>query len=125
MGKLVQIIFVVTTIVVSVVVYSVKYDTGRDAIAVNELKRKINIEISVLSVLKEEWSLLNQPDRLQRLASRFLAMQPSKPAQFANLNDIIARADDDRLDDLVMQALNPANTLGDASILAPMPPKKP
>ncbi len=52
-------------------------------------------------------------------------MQPLKPAQFANLNDIIARADDDRLDDLVMQALNPANTLGDASILAPMPPKKP
>ncbi len=125
MGKLVQIVFVVTTIVVSVLVYSVKYDTGRDAIAVTELKRQIDIEFSALSVLKAEWSLLNQPDRLQRLASKFLNMQPLKPAQYASLNDIIARADNDRLDDLVMQALNPAKNFGDASVAAPLPPKKP
>jgi len=125
MGKLVQIIFVVATIVVSVVVYSVKYDTSRDAIAVAELKRKIEIELSALSVLKAEWSLLNQPDRLQRLAVKFLDLQSLKPSQYASLNEILVRPDNDRLNDLVMQALNPASETGIESVLAPMPPKKP
>ena len=125
MGKLVQIFLVVTTIVVSVVVYSVKYDTGRDAVAVTKLKRQIAIEKSALGVLTAEWSLLNQPDRLQRLATKFLDLQPLKQAQYASLNAILIRPDNDRLDDLVMQAIDPARALAAAPVLAPMPPRKP
>jgi len=125
MGKLVQIFLVVTTIVVSVVVYSVKYDTGRDAVAVTKLKRQIAIEKSALGVLTAEWSLLNQPDRLQRLATRFLDLQPLKQAQYASLSAILVRPDNDRLDDLIMQALDPARELAEGPVLAPMPQRKP
>lgn len=125
MGRFVQIFFVAATIVVSVVVYALKYDTGRDAVAIADLKHRIASEKDTLSVLRAEWSLLNQPDRLQRLAKKYLDLKPLKPAQLARLGEIpvrpVATRDTSRLDALVLQALDGAT----GAVAAPMPPTKP
>ena len=42
-------------------------------------------------VLHAEWTLLDQPDRLQQLAGQFLTLQPTKPAQFASAADLDSR----------------------------------
>lgn len=42
-------------------------------------------------VLHAEWTLLDQPDRLQQLASQFLALQPTQPSQFTTAADLDSR----------------------------------
>ncbi len=39
-------------------------------------------------ILRAEWTLLDQPERLQRLATSLLNLQPTKPAQFVSLADL-------------------------------------
>lgn len=125
MGRFVQVFFVAATIIVSVVVYALKFDTGRDAVAIAELKREIAREKDNLSVLRAEWSLLNQPDRLQRLAKKYLDLKPLKPAQPASLDKIVARPDTNQLDALILQALGATAEIAAAPRPAPMPPRKP
>lgn len=42
-------------------------------------------------VLHATWTLLDQPDRLQQLATQFLTLQPTKPTQFASAVDLDSR----------------------------------
>jgi hypothetical protein len=44
-----------------------------------------------IRMLRAEWTLLDQPDRLQQLAAQFLDLQPTKPAQFASTADLDSR----------------------------------
>lgn len=130
MGRFVQIIFVLVTIVVSVVVYALKYDTGRDAHAIAGIKRQITKERDAIKVLTAEWSLLNRPDRLQRLAEKYLELQPLRPMQLTALSDIELRPDSSRLETLVMNALAETAELDRAglvaiSLMAPIPQPKP
>ena len=43
------------------------------------------------SILKAEYALLNQPDRLQALADKFLNLKPTQPQQFVQLSDLDSR----------------------------------
>jgi hypothetical protein len=49
------------------------------------LKASIAREGEAIRVLKAEWSYLNQPDRLQQLARRHLALSPTGPSQIVIL----------------------------------------
>jgi hypothetical protein len=42
-------------------------------------------------VLRAQWALLDQPDRLQQLASQFLTLQPTKQSQYATAADLGSR----------------------------------
>ncbi len=44
-----------------------------------------------IRVLRAEWTLLDQPDRLQQLAGQFLELQPTRPTQFASAADLDSR----------------------------------
>jgi hypothetical protein len=44
-----------------------------------------------IGVLKAEWTLLNQPDRLSELAQRYLALKPVAPGQFVTAADLDQR----------------------------------
>jgi cell division protein FtsL len=47
--------------------------------------RTILAEQESIHVLRAEWSYLNQPARLQALASRHLDLQPTKPSQLGTI----------------------------------------
>lgn len=49
------------------------------------LKASISREGEAIRVLKAEWTYLNQPDRLQQLARRHLALSPTGPGQIVIL----------------------------------------
>jgi hypothetical protein len=49
------------------------------------LKASIAREGEAIRVLKAEWTYLNQPDRLQQLARRHLALAPTGPKQIVVL----------------------------------------
>jgi hypothetical protein len=46
------------------------------------------------SLLRSEWALLNDPDRLQALAAHYLSLQPLAPSQFVPLDDLHAHLPD-------------------------------
>lgn len=58
--------------------------------------RAVAVETTLIrdrtSMLRAEWALLNQPDRLQALAARFLpALQPVAPTQFVQMSALEQR----------------------------------
>lgn len=58
------------------------------------LNRTIVAEQQAIHVLKAEWSYINQPQRLQALASRHLDLQAMKPAQLGGLADLPLRGEE-------------------------------
>ena len=73
------------------VVYDLKYEAERASAKVAKINRKIETERDAIATLKAEWSLLNQPKRLQELVTRYrsyLELDPLDPTQIATLDDI-------------------------------------
>lgn len=73
------------------VVYDFKYQAEKAASSVSKVNRKIDAERDAIAMLKAEWSLLNQPKRLQDLVQRhrtYLELDPLDPTQIATLDDI-------------------------------------
>ena len=58
------------------------------------LNRQIAQEHRTIHVLKAEWSYINQPQRLERLAQRHLDLVPMKPQQITRIGDVPRRAAD-------------------------------
>lgn len=57
------------------------------------LKAEIAREAEAIRVLKAEWSSLNQPERLQDLARRHLALSPTGAAQIVVLTSLPVRGE--------------------------------
>jgi len=68
---------------------SQKVHDSREKLAA--LTRDIGREEESLSVLQAEWSYLNQPRRLEKLARQYLKLAPLKGAQFVKPEDIAMR----------------------------------
>ena len=52
------------------------------------INRTILAEQESIHVLRAEWAYLNQPARLEALASRDLKLQPTKPAQLGTIANL-------------------------------------
>jgi len=55
------------------------------------LDRSIVADSQAIHVLEAEWSYLNDPWRLRRLAERFLELTPVRPAQLGTLAELPLR----------------------------------
>jgi hypothetical protein len=71
-----------------------------------------------IRVLRAEWTLLDQPDRLQQLAGQFLDLQPTKPAQFASAADLDSRLPSVPEPDSAPPADSSASPIADAPVSA-------
>ncbi len=65
---------------------------------VNVLDQQIEKTIRATDTVREQirllhadWTLLNQPDRLQKLADQFLALKTTNPAQFTSMAELDSR----------------------------------
>jgi len=63
------------------VIYQVKYETRALDRRVETLQQEIAEERDVIAVLRAEWSHLNRPARLERLARAHLGLRPIEPDQ--------------------------------------------
>jgi hypothetical protein len=74
--------------------YKIKQGAEIEAASLRKIERQIRFEEDSIDLLKADWSLLTQPERLQRLAEAHqaeLQLQPVDPRQFAKLEDIAKR----------------------------------
>ncbi|PTW58815.1 hypothetical protein C8N35_109119 [Breoghania corrubedonensis] len=91
MFRILNIVLILAVIVGAAVVYNMKHNAENAADRVAHLQRAIEQEEDKIDLLKAEWSVLNQPARLQRLVERYnayLHLEPLQVKQIASINDL-------------------------------------
>ena len=91
MSRYTNIILAIGVLAAAAAVYDMKHDAERSAEHVAALQRQIEDERAQLQMLRAEWSLLNDPSRLQRLVDRYnehLQLQPLSVEQITRIEDV-------------------------------------
>ena len=71
--------------------YQLKHEVRALESDLVRLNRAVLVEQQAIHVLRAEWSYINQPQRLESLASRYLDLRPIKPAQLGRFTDVPVR----------------------------------
>jgi cell division protein FtsL len=91
MLRVFNICLVLGLVVLAYVIYQVKYEAkGLDA-DIASLSKQIDAEHDSIAELRAEWSLLNRPERIERLAQKYLKLAPAKPTQLVTLDTVSDR----------------------------------
>jgi cell division protein FtsL len=91
MLRFVNICLVLGLVALAYVIYQAKYEArGLDEEIVT-LNKQIEEERDGLAVLRAEWSLLNRPERIERLAKKYLKLEPTRPQQLVILDEVTTR----------------------------------
>lgn len=89
-----NIVLMITSGIVLVGVYGLKYSVEEVARSKTQLERQIAHQQADLSLLQADWSYLNQPGYVEPIVERHLDqlnLQPLKQTQFGSLSDIPMR----------------------------------
>ena len=91
MLRFINICLVLGLVALACVIYQVKYEArGLDA-EITALGKGVDQERDAIAVLRAEWSLLNRPERIERLAQKHLKLTPARPAQLVTLDTVTDR----------------------------------
>lgn len=88
MIRFINLLLVMAVIGLSVGLYDIKYRAESADRHARQLEQRIAKEQEAIRVLRAEWSYLNQPERLQELASRYTQLQPLTAEQIGNFEDV-------------------------------------
>jgi len=91
MMRVVNTAAIMITLALAFALYHVKYETQAEERQIRDLKVDLAQEQDAIQVLRAEWSLLNQPERLEELVSRHTQLAPLEPAQIVTMADLPAR----------------------------------
>ena len=116
MGRFLNLVALTCLIGAAVWVYSIKYDTIYFAEQARKLEHQLTREREIITVLKAEWQLLNQPTRLQALSDRLLDSRPLAATQIITPRELPDRAPKV---DSIAQKLDALTTGSIKSILTP------
>jgi cell division protein FtsL len=112
MLRFINICLVVTLVALAYVIYDGKYEARALDEDIGGLRKDIETERDAVAVLRAEWSLLNRPERIERLAAKHLKLAPARPQQLVTL-DTVSDSDFERVrteaaDDALPAASGPA-----------------
>jgi cell division protein FtsL len=116
MLRFVNVCLVLGIVALAYVIYQVKYEARALDEEIASLGKQIDEERDALAVLRAEWSLLNRPERIERLAQKYLKLSPAQPRQLVTIDSVSDR-DFDRSRFEITAAASPA--------MAPAPTIKP
>jgi cell division protein FtsL len=91
MLRFVNVCLVLGLVALAYVIYQVKYEARALDAEIASLNRKIDEERDAIAVLRAEWSLLNRPERIERLARKYLKLEPARPTQLVTLDTLSDR----------------------------------
>jgi cell division protein FtsL len=91
MLRFVNICLVLGLVALAYVIYQVKYETRALDAQIASLNKQIEEERDAIAVLRAEWSLLNRPERIERLAKKYLKLAPAKPSQLVTVETVTDR----------------------------------
>lgn len=93
-----DIILITIMLAAATVTYKIKYDAEKRMADIAKLQRKIDFEKDTITLLKADWSLLTQPNRLQKLVEIYQAeldLKPIDARQIVSIDEIPQRPADD------------------------------
>lgn len=88
MLRFVNACLVLGLVALAYVIYQVKYEARGLDEKIVMLQRQIEQERDALAVARAEWSLLNRPERIERLAQKHLKLAPAHPQQLVILDEV-------------------------------------
>jgi cell division protein FtsL len=88
MLRFVNICLVLGLVALAYGIYQVKYEARALDERITVLIKEIEKERDALAVARAEWSLLNRPERIERLAKKYLELAPVQPAQLVILDEV-------------------------------------
>ena len=91
MLRFTNICLVLGLVALASVIYQVKYQARALDERIAVLHKEIEKERDSLAVARAEWSLLNRPERIERLAKKFLDLTPANPQQLVILDEVTER----------------------------------
>ncbi|MHC8508574.1 MAG: cell division protein FtsL [Rhodospirillales bacterium] len=97
-ARAVTIASVLTALTLGLGLYMVKYRVLDLKSSLTEVNRAIAAKHESMHVLKAEWSLLNNPARLQELSARLLGMTPVAAGQIKPLDAVPFRPSEDEIE---------------------------
>jgi hypothetical protein len=72
--------------------FQVKYEVAQLEDELTHVSHRIAVDQEQIRVLDAEWSFLNQPQRLEQLAKRFLTLGPITPQQIGRIDQLPRRS---------------------------------
>ena len=93
MLKTLNILLITVMLGAAAYTYQIKHTAELIETEVTKLDRKIALEKETISLLQADWTLLDQPSRLQRLADVYagdLELQPIRPEQIIEADQLPA-----------------------------------
>jgi cell division protein FtsL len=91
MLRFINICLVLALVALAYVIYEGKYQARALDEDIAGLRKGIETERDAVSVLRAEWSLLNRPERIERLAEKHLKLGPARPEQLVTLDTVSDR----------------------------------
>jgi cell division protein FtsL len=88
MLRFVNICLVLALVALAYVIYEGKYEARALDEDIGGLRKEIETERDAVAVLRAEWSLLNRPERIERLAKKHLKLNPARPQQLVTVETV-------------------------------------
>ena len=88
MMRMINIALILASLMMAFALYKVKYDAAASVRQIAALKTEIAREKDTINILKAEWSHLNQPERVERLAQKFLGLEMLSADQILRMNEL-------------------------------------
>ena len=95
MLRFINICLVLGLVALAYVIYEVKYEARALDEEIVGLQKDIETERDGVAVLRAEWSLLNRPERIERLEQKYLKLAPARASQLVTL-DTVSESDFER-----------------------------
>ncbi len=91
MLRFINICLVLGLVALACVIYQVKYEARALDRQIAAIGKEIETERDAVAVLRAEWSLLNRPERIERLAKKHLKLEASTPRQLVSIDAVTDR----------------------------------
>ncbi len=88
MMRTINITLVLSALVMAFALYKVKYDALDSVREIATLKADIAREREAINILRAEWSHLNQPERVERLAKKYIGLDMLNANQILRMNEL-------------------------------------
>jgi hypothetical protein len=84
--RLLNLIVIGALIVAAAYVYRIKFDSAAQAEKLAKLRSEVRHERDEIAALRAQWGQIDNPDRIETLAKRYLQLKPIVPTQFDSLD---------------------------------------
>lgn len=81
MMRFLNLLLVLAVVALAGLLYRIAYESRSLDRRIAAIEIAIDDERDAIAIARAEWSLLNRPERIERLATKFLQMQPSRTEQ--------------------------------------------